>query len=61
MQPQKLLIIIFKNVYYLLIKEEGGGLKSENAHVIIREGVSKCSRLLTWGKGGSNIPKIMLT
>ena len=29
-----------------------GGVKSENAYVINREGVMNCLRLLTWGEGG---------
>ena len=54
----------------LLIAEEkgfkirymsGGGSKLENAHVSIKEGVLKCSLMLTWGREGSKFAQIMLT
>ena len=52
----------------LIAKEKGfkirymsGGSKLENAHVSIREGVLKCSLMLTWGREGSKIAQIMLT
>ena len=38
-----------------------GGSKLENAHVSIKEGVLKCSLMLTWGREGSKIAKNMLT
>ena len=55
----------------LLIAEEKGFIirymsgrgvsKLENAHVSIKEGVLKCSLMLTWGREGSKIAQIMLT
>ena len=38
-----------------------GGSKLENAHVSIKEGVLKCSLMLTWGREGSKFAQIMLT
>ena len=38
-----------------------GGSKLENAYVSIKEGVLKCSLMLTWGREGSKFAQIMLT
>ena len=61
LQNHDMLLIAEEKGFKIRYMSGRGGSKLENAHVSIKEGVLKCSLMLTWGKEGSKIAQIMLT
>ena len=61
LQNHDMLLIAEEKGFKIRYMSGGGVSKLENAHVSIKEGVLKCSLMLTWGREGSKFAQIMLT